>query len=606
MLRAFVIGDEKEEFRKKLEEAARIAELKQSITSLLDNMPGLSFSKDAETGVYLACNQAFAEYAHKADPEGVAGLTGAEIFDPVTASHFVEDDRMALSMDGPYIFFEDVTDAAGNPRQFQTTKLKFKDASGRLCILGMCSDVTDLVRIQRENATTKEAYEKARSTGIIYSHIAQALARGYKNIFYVNTESGEFIEYVIIGERSVLSEARRGTGFFESCIREADIYVFPDDRVKFTQAMDRNTLAENISDNKVFIMTYRLTGENGADYVNMKVSRMEDDDRFIVIGVTDVDEQMKQQKDAERIVEEHLAYASINALSGDYICIYTVDPETGGYREFSVSEGYESFSLRGGGADFFESVRDKAVETVYPEDLPRFLSLFTREGVLSEIGQSGTFSLSFRITVDGSPLHARLKAARLEENGEERLVVGLNDVDYHVRREKACERRIAEAQSSANIDALTGVFNRRAYLEAEKRLNARIAAGAKPEFSIVMLDVNDLKQVNDTQGHQSGDRYLREACAVIRGVFTKSSVFRVGGDEFAVIASGDDHAHAERLVSLINEHNENALKNGGVVIACGMSRFENDGSVASVFERADKSMYENKAVLKAAHAGKTD
>ena len=82
LLRAFVIGDEKEQYRKDLEEAAKIRELKQSLSSLLDNIPGLSFSKDAETGVYLACNQAFAEYAHKGSPEGVVGLTDVQIFDP--------------------------------------------------------------------------------------------------------------------------------------------------------------------------------------------------------------------------------------------------------------------------------------------------------------------------------------------------------------------------------------------------------------------------------------------------------------------------------------------------------------------------------------------
>ena len=82
-------------------------------------------------------------------------------------------------MDEPYVIFEDVFDAAGNQKQLQTTKLKFIDASGKLCILGMSQDVTDLVRVQRENATTKEAYEKAKSTGIIYTHIAQTLARGY-------------------------------------------------------------------------------------------------------------------------------------------------------------------------------------------------------------------------------------------------------------------------------------------------------------------------------------------------------------------------------------------------------------------------------------------
>ena len=106
LLHAFVIGDEKEEYRGKLLEAAKITELKQSISALLDNMPGLSFSKDARTGVYLACNQAFAEYAHKKSPEGVVGLTDAEIFDPETASHFTEDDRMALSMEEPYIFLK--------------------------------------------------------------------------------------------------------------------------------------------------------------------------------------------------------------------------------------------------------------------------------------------------------------------------------------------------------------------------------------------------------------------------------------------------------------------------------------------------------------------
>ncbi|MBR0410470.1 MAG: hypothetical protein IJI25_05645 [Eubacterium sp.] len=50
-------------------DAETIAELRESISALFNNMPGMSFSKDAETGVYLACNQAFAEYAHKQNPE---------------------------------------------------------------------------------------------------------------------------------------------------------------------------------------------------------------------------------------------------------------------------------------------------------------------------------------------------------------------------------------------------------------------------------------------------------------------------------------------------------------------------------------------------------
>ena len=83
---------------------------KQSITSLLNHMPAMSFSKDAQTGAYLACNQAFADYAHQPSPQDVVGRTDAELFDPATAAHFVEDDQKALAMEEAYIYFEDVPD----------------------------------------------------------------------------------------------------------------------------------------------------------------------------------------------------------------------------------------------------------------------------------------------------------------------------------------------------------------------------------------------------------------------------------------------------------------------------------------------------------------
>jgi hypothetical protein len=215
-----VVNDEKEEYRQELAGAEQVTELKDIITSLLNNMPALAFTKDAETGVYLACNQAFAEYAHKETPEDVAGLTDAEIFDAETARHFVEDDRIALSLSKPYVFYEDVPDAAGNQRQFQTTKLKYTDTSGRVCLLGMCEDVTDMVRIQHENAMTKEAYETAVSSGLMYNRIAQTLARDYADMFQVNTDTEEFIEYRRGEAGGALAEARRGWHFFSDCVAE--------------------------------------------------------------------------------------------------------------------------------------------------------------------------------------------------------------------------------------------------------------------------------------------------------------------------------------------------------------------------------------------------
>ena len=594
-----VTNDETAELRHKLEETQKIRDLNQTITSLLDNMPGMTFTKDAETGVYLTCNRAFAEYAHKASPDEVAGLTDAEIFDAETARHFVEDDQLALSMNKPYIFFEDVPDAVGDQRQFQTTKFKYVDATGRLCLQGICQDVTDMVRIQRENATTKEAYEKASNTAAIYNHIAHALARGCTDLFYVNMETNELIEFHTDDERGVLSEARRGMDFFEGCERDAKIYLYPEDQEKFIKAMNRTFLTQALDGGRVFELTYRIMKDGEPLYVQMNISRMEDDPRIIVIAVSDIDELMRQRRMEERVQEERIIYARLHAITGNFIVVYVVDPKTSRYREFDATNGYvESFGREKEGVDFFSSVRRDARIFAHPKDLDSFLSVFTKENVLAEVEKSGIFTWGYRLIMEGKPVHVQMKAAMVEEKDGPRLIVGLNDIDAQVRQEEEFGRRLMEAQMQANIDGLTGVKNKHAYLEIETQMDRQIESRRQTPFAIVLFDVNDLKKVNDTAGHQAGDQYLRDACKVICDIFKHSPVFRVGGDEFAVIAQGNDYDHMEELLGLMTAHNEEARRDGGIVIACGMSKFENNECVATVFERADHKMYENKTRLK--------
>ena len=309
MLHSFVAIDEKEEYTRELREAEQAASFNETIISLLNNMPGMTFTKDAKTGVYLACNQAFADYAHKKTPEGVVGLTDARIFDPETARHFVEDDKIALSLTTPYVFFEDVPDAAGNPRQFQTPQLKYTDTAGRLCVLGMCQDVTDLVRIEHENAMNREAYEKAVSSGLMYTHIAQTLARDYTDMYYVNTDSEEFIEYRRDESGNTLSEMRRGFHFFSDTVGEMSENIFPDDREAFRQAMTRKTLMKALDRKNTFIMTFRQMIDGNPVYVSMKASRMENDEHFIIIGITNVDAEMRDAMAKSEVLAEALKSA---------------------------------------------------------------------------------------------------------------------------------------------------------------------------------------------------------------------------------------------------------------------------------------------------------
>ena len=310
-------------------------------------------------------------------------------------------------------------------------------------------------------------------------------------------------------------------------------------------------------------------------------------------------DQVKHRLAEERMEEERIAYTRINSLTGNFLVIYIVVPQTGRYREYSSSTSFENYSIPKEGLDFFAASRENVKKVIHPGDLERFLTLFTMDNVMAEIRKNGLFAINYRLMVDSKPHYVQLKAALVDEKDGRRLIVGVNDIDSVIRQEDEYKRQIEEAQNEVNFDALTGARSKHAYLEDEDKLNIQIKEHDTESFAIAILDVNDLKKVNDTFGHQAGDQYIRDAYSVIRTTFRSSNIYRVGGDEFAVIIMGKDYENVDEIVDKIREHNIQAIKVGGVVIACGMSRFENDESVDSVFERADQQMYENKYKLKA-------
>ena len=485
-------------------------------------------------------------------------------------------------------------DVQENEREQRTTEeaVPWQDALPEEC-----------AELLQENAQLKQAYDEARSESTVYSHIALSLARGCTDLYYVNMDTDEFIEYHTDDDGDVLTEVRRGADFFEGCERDAKLYVHPDDQAAFVEAMNPTFLSRAFERTKLFELVYRRIKGDVSFYVRMRVSRMEDDERFIVIAVADIDEEVKQRRVEERIMEERTIYARLHALTGNFICVYVVEPKTGNYREFAATDDYvESFAQAKEGTDFFGRVRDVARAFNHPDDLTRFLSAFTQDNVLAEIERSGIFTLSYRLIMDGKPIHVQLKAAMVEEKEGLRLIVGLSNIDVQIRQQEEFGRRLAQAHTEASIDALTGVKNKHAYLETEARMDAQIKDHSQPPFAVTVLDVNNLKKVNDTEGHQAGDQHIRDACKIICNIFSHSPVFRTGGDEFAVISQGDDYEHIEKLLGRMNAHNAEAARVDGIVIACGMSRFDNDVCVAAVFDRADHGMYKNKNALKTAQS----
>ena len=186
----------------------------------------------------------------------------------------------------------------GKPVPVSMRATLIQENDGEKIILGITNDEEEYRR------QLEKAYKEASSTAVRYTHIAHALARGYTDLFYVNMDNGDFIEYHTDDIRGVLNEARRGTDFFEECDLEAKLYVHPEDQDQFVQVMKQEFLSVELQQSDVYEMTYRRIIDDKALYVKMKVSRMEDDPRIIVIAVSDIDELMRQRRMEERIQEQ--------------------------------------------------------------------------------------------------------------------------------------------------------------------------------------------------------------------------------------------------------------------------------------------------------------
>ena len=175
-------------------------------------------------------------------------------------------------------------------------------------------------------------------------------------------------------------------------------------------------------------------------------------------------------------------------------------------------------------------------------------------------------------------------------------------VHSFVYRDETIEmgREIGSARLKAYIDPLTGVKSKLAYLETLKDLETRIENGSLSEYGVVVFDVNGLKNVNDTMGHDVGDIYIRNACGIICEQFKRSPVFRIGGDEFVAILEGEDYENRTSLLESFESGVEEYRKKGRVIVASGMDiyRIGEDANYNDVFKRADKKMYERKEFLK--------
>ena len=158
-------------------------------------------------------------------------------------------------------------------------------------------------------------------------------------------------------------------------------------------------------------------------------------------------------------------------------------------------------------------------------------------------------------------------------------------------------------------DEMTGLHNRRGFLMLADQ-HARVARRQGSPFAIVFADLNGLKTINDTLGHQAGDRSIRSVADVLRETFRDSDIIaRLGGDEFVALLVNSEPAMRDTIVARVrqglaghNAHQDPALH---LSLSIGISFFDPEGplSVADLMVEADRLMYAEKRAHRRVYSG---
>ena len=195
-------------------------------------------------------------------------------------------------------------------------------------------------------------------------------------------------------------------------------------------------------------------------------------------------------------------------------------------------------------------------------------------------------------------MNAEFNIKQNDEIGE--LAKSFAAAKFHI------SQHMKQMQGLAFLDSLTGVRNKMAYDNYIAEFKSRIENGEVKSYGIAILDTNNLKEINDTYGHENGNAYLVNSCKLICQIFAHSPVFRIGGDEFLVILLDEDLDNHHDLLKQLKESMD-LTKNASfpwkqISIACGIgiATYAKATTIADTFNKADSDMYKNKQAIKIA------
>ena len=443
-----------------------------------------------------------------------------------------------------------------------------------------------------------EAGEKKEKE--IYDHIASGLAKDYDAMYYIRIDTGEFREFAKSQRYEAMNVPVVGKDFYSETEVNVDKFVHPDDREFAKSIHKKDAMLKSLEGRKSFSYKYRLMIDGQSRFFLFTLMRAYDNKHFVLYE-KDIEDEIVAENIRKETQKSYATFTQIaESLASNYDILYYVNIENSNYISYECKNIYGRLDMKYSGEDFFgDSILD-IKKIIYKADRDMVFGYIDKDYIISSLSERKMTSIDYRIVAPDSVHYVRMTTHKTNDGIH--YIFGIVNIDDEVKREREHLKALSNEKELARRDELTGVKNKTAYKELEKSVQENIDKGLDYlPFGLVVCDANNLKQINDTEGHNAGDEYIKQSAKVLCDIFAHSPVFRIGGDEFTVFLRGDDYTNrAELMKKLRSKILDNAKTGSGPILASGMSEYipASDNLISDVFERADREMYEDKKRLK--------
>lgn len=419
--------------------------------------------------------------------------------------------------------------------------------------------------------------------------IINALSQSFRNVFVANLSEGTARairladSYNVRAIRDVANQTFEFDAVVDRWVRET---VHPDDKKRVKETLNIENVRRVFSKQDKCVGTYRNLEDGVQHYYQYDLRRVADTEN-VVVGFQLVDSIIEEQekiKKRERTLEEarlkgEKEHAEVlNALSTIYSTIFRADIITHEYEILTSVPLMGAVATRKGNFDDVkEVIIESFMEPEFREPLREFLDLNTLADRLKKVN---TVTTDYKAPT-GQWMQARFIVKRRDGNNN---AVEILYVARDITEEKLMRRQVEH-------DSMTGVLNRRAFDQILKLMEED-----KRDFALVLVDVDNFKDVNDTYGHAAGDSVLKRVSRLlVEGFRSIDRVYRIGGDEFAVVMMDVTSKHGYTIKNKINAINDHLAVHEedapAVTLSVGAAFMDRENPGESLFKDADRALY---------------